>query len=210
MRLLHAGIDTTVIRALARTSRNHADVHPRRPRAQRTSTRPHQATGQQTRPLPPARRTPRVPGWTVTREAAVDQDLVRGLVGAGIGGSRSQARSVSSDGRSRFWANLRTGCLVAVAPGFPRCRGYRAGRLLRDSGRSGSWRSKRQPSGGELARIVLQHQSLYGPPEPASGLRHQATVVRSRVGPVQSCRRSPCRRQREPGRHRSNIRGRCL
>jgi integrase/recombinase XerD len=34
-------------RALARTrtSRNHANVHSRRPRAQRTSTRPHQATG---------------------------------------------------------------------------------------------------------------------------------------------------------------------
>jgi hypothetical protein len=56
-------------RALARTrtSRNHTDVPPRRPRDQGTSTSPHQAAGQQTRPLPPDRRTPRIPGWTVTR-----------------------------------------------------------------------------------------------------------------------------------------------
>ncbi len=49
-----------------RTSPHHADVPPRRPRTQRTSTSPHQATEQQTRPLPPARRAPRIPGWTVT------------------------------------------------------------------------------------------------------------------------------------------------
>jgi integrase/recombinase XerD len=46
MRLLHAGVDTIVIALWLghETSRNHADVPPRRPRAQgtsRTSPRPH-------------------------------------------------------------------------------------------------------------------------------------------------------------------------
>jgi hypothetical protein len=79
-------------RALARTrtSRNHADVPPRRPRAQRPSTGLHYATGQQTRPLQPPRRTPRVP-WMDSAEVADDQDLVRGLVRAGIGGSSSNS-----------------------------------------------------------------------------------------------------------------------
>ena len=49
-----------------RTSRNHTDVFARRPRHQRTGARPHQATGQQTRPLPPAGRAPRIPRRAVT------------------------------------------------------------------------------------------------------------------------------------------------
>jgi hypothetical protein len=124
-------------------------------------------------------------------EAAVDQDLVRGLAGAGIGGSRSQARSVSSDGRSRFWANLRTGRLVAVAPGFPRCRGNRAGRLLRDSGRSGSRRSKSQRLllGANWRGLCFSTDRCSDLGSSTSGLRRRATVVRSRVGhalPAQS------------------------
>ena len=41
----------------------------RRPRAQRTSACPHQAAGQQARPLPPARRAPRIPGRAVSMSA---------------------------------------------------------------------------------------------------------------------------------------------
>jgi hypothetical protein len=59
-------------RAVARTraSRNHADVLARRPRAQRTSTRAHKAAGQHTRPLPPARRAPAIPGRTVNMSSS--------------------------------------------------------------------------------------------------------------------------------------------
>ena len=73
MRLLHADVDTTVIALWLgheQASRNHADVPPRRPRHQRTSTRPHQTTGQQTRPLPPARCAPRIPRRALTTWSA--------------------------------------------------------------------------------------------------------------------------------------------
>jgi integrase/recombinase XerD len=68
MRLLHADVDTTVIALWLghEQGRNHADVPPRRPRGQRTSAGPHQAVEQQTRAVPPARRAPPIPGWTVT------------------------------------------------------------------------------------------------------------------------------------------------
>jgi integrase/recombinase XerD len=87
MRLLHAGVDTTVIalwlgHEQVETTQMylHAD-----PRAQRTSTRTHQAAGQQTRPLPPARRAPPVPGCTVNMSSpspVVPGTTARSRVGA--------------------------------------------------------------------------------------------------------------------------------
>jgi hypothetical protein len=52
--------------ARTRTTRNHADLPPRRPRAQGTSAGPDEAAGQQTRPLLPARCAPRIPRRAVT------------------------------------------------------------------------------------------------------------------------------------------------
>ena len=68
MRLLHAGIDTSVIALwLGHAAHpNHPDLPPRRPRAQRTSTRENHTDRQQTRPLPAARHAPRVPRSTLT------------------------------------------------------------------------------------------------------------------------------------------------
>jgi integrase/recombinase XerD len=68
MRLLHAGVDTTVIALWL----GHEQVETTQmylhagPRDQRTSTRAHQAAGQQTRPLPPARLASPIPGRTVS------------------------------------------------------------------------------------------------------------------------------------------------
>ena len=83
--------------ARARTSRNHADVIARRPRHERTGARPHQATGQQTRPLPPARRDPRLTIAAPELEAAVSLAVRDGrdLDGVAPGWFRSFRRTGS-------------------------------------------------------------------------------------------------------------------
>jgi hypothetical protein len=143
MRLLHAGIDTTVIalwlgREQVETTQMylHADLALKERALARTKPL-------DCKPGATARRTRSSDSWMDCDEAAVDQGLV--------GDSSERAPKVPmSNGAFGVvgWPSLLTrrisGPLPSSVPALlPRGRGYRAGRLLGDSGRSGSWPSAR-------------------------------------------------------------------
>jgi hypothetical protein len=93
-----------------RTSRNHTDVPPRRPRHQRTSLRPHQAAGQQTRPLPPPRRTPRIPRRTVTRPQSTRISSADSLQTGSTDPARSRRVRETEQSPWRRGGRIRSGC----------------------------------------------------------------------------------------------------
>jgi Phage integrase family/Phage integrase, N-terminal SAM-like domain len=130
MRLLHAGVDTTVIALWVgtRAGRDHADVFARGPRHQGTRARPRQAAGQQTRPLPAARHAPRIPGWTMTRPhsprassagswslASAPERLLRSFRSSSVTPARSSCRDCASRLKQTSGIGGRNGDIPAAA-----------------------------------------------------------------------------------------------
>jgi hypothetical protein len=190
-----------------------------RPRAQRTSTRPHQTTGQQTRPLPAARRTPQVPGWTVTRPQSTRISSADSLERASEGPATACSlswrysattaarlpRSFRSSSVSPARSSWRDCCVTPIPVtlrGRPLC--------TRSSDLAGADRvaaSTAYTGHGDAAAALLQRgQQPRRQPDPRSGRRCSCdggtnvpamAVCSSRVRPAGA---SPCSVRRE-GRH---------